>query len=271
MTVKIFKGDCRDVLRTLPDESVHCIVTSPPYWGLRDYGVAGQIGLEGSPQEYVEQLVSVFSDARRVLRSDGTFWLNVQDGYSAGGFGGGGSWGGKPEWQSIINRRGFKGAPDGWKRKELLGLPALLSNALSADGWYLRSEIIWAKHTASEPPRDDRPSKAHEYVFLLSKAPRYVFDRHADVALSVWQITTGGDSAGHIAAMPPELAERCIKAGCPEGGTVLDPFGGGGTTALVADRLGRNAILIELNPEYAAMAERRIVSDAGMFANVTAE
>lgn len=271
MTVRIITGDCRDVLRTLPDESVNCVVTSPPYWGLRDYGIDGQIGHESTPLAFIDQLVSIFREVRRVLRSDGTLWLNVQDGYSAGGFGGGGSWGGKPEWQSIINRRGFKGAPEGWKRKELLGIPSLLSAALSADAWYLRSEIVWVKPTASEPPREDRPAKAHEFVFLLSKAPRYAYERHDGVMLTVWHIPPGGDSAGHIAAMPPNLAERCIKAGCPEGGTVLDPFGGAGTTGLVADRLGRNAILIELNPDYADMAARRIRSDAGMLARVTTE
>ncbi len=270
MTVTIRHGDCREVLRTLPDESVHCCVTSPPYWGLRDYGVEGQIGLEPSPERYVNELVAVFEEVRRVLRSDGTFWLNIQDGYSAGLFTGGGSWGAKPEWQTIINRRGFKGAPDGWKRKELLGVPALLSAALSASGWYLRSEIIWAKPTASEPPRIDRPAKAHEYVFLFSKSDRYAYERHEGVALTVWQITAGTDAAGHIAAMPPELAERCIKAGCPVGGTVLDPFGGAGTTGMVADRLQRDAILIELNPEYAGIAERRIRGDGGMFAEVSA-
>jgi DNA modification methylase len=266
MTVRILTGDCREVLRTLPDQSVHCCVTSPPYFGLRDYGHAGQIGLEPTPEKYVDELVTIFSEMRRVLRSDGTFWLNVQDGYSAGGFGGGGSWGAKPEWQTIINRTGFKGAPDGWKRKELLGLPGLLAAALSASGWYLRSEIIWAKHTASEPPRSDRPAKAHEYIFLLSKSATYAYERHPESALSVWHITTGTDSSGHIAAMPPELAERCIKAGCPRGGTVLDPFGGAGTTGLVADRLQRSSVLIELNPEYAAMASRRIHDDAPLFA-----
>ena len=227
VSVRILLGDCREVLKTLPDESVHCVVTSPPYWGMRDYGVPGQIGLDPTPQAYVEQLVSVFDQLRRVLRADGTAWLNVQDGYSAGGYGGGGSWGDKPEWQSIINRRGFKGAPEGWKRKELLGLPAILSACLSASGWYLRAEIVWSKPVASEPPRQDRPGKSHEYVFLLSLSPRYWFHRHEDMNKTVWEISPGGDSAGHIAAMPPELARRCILAGCPEFtcgacGTVLD-------------------------------------------------
>jgi len=268
VTVRILHGDCLDVLKTLPEASVHCCVTSPPYFGLRDYGVAGQIGLEPTPAEYVEKMVAVFDEVRRVLRHDGTAWLNVQDGYSAGGFGGGGSWGDKPEWRSIINRRGYKGAPDGWKRKELLGIPAILSASLSASGWYLRAEILWSKPVASEPPRQDRPSKSHEYVFLLSREPRYWFHRTAEMNKSVWEISPGGDSAGHIAAMPPELVRRCILAGCPAGGTVLDPFGGAGTTGLVADRHGRDAILIELNPEYAAMAERRIRGDAPLFAEV---
>jgi DNA modification methylase len=269
VSVRVLQGDCRQILPTMEPESVHCIVTSPPYWGMRDYGVDGQIGLEPTPQEYVAALVGVFDQLRRVLRADGTAWLNVQDGYSAGGYGGGGSWGDKPEWQSIIGRRGFKGAPEGWKRKELLGLPAILSACLSASGWYQRAEIIWSKPVASEPPREDRPSKSHEYLFLLSRSPRYWFNRTEDMNRSVWEIPPGGESAGHIAAMPPDLARRCIIAGCPEGGTVLDPFGGGGTTGLEADRHGRSAIIIELHPDNASMARNRIIGDAPLFAEVS--
>lgn len=272
MSTRIITGDCRDVLKTLDDQSVHCCVTSPPYFGLRSYlpddspAKADEVGCESTPEQYIDRLVTTFREVRRALRDDGTLWVNVQDGYSAGGFGGGGSWGAKPEWQSIIGRRGWKTAPDGWQRKELLGIPAMLSAALSADGWFLRAEIVWAKPVASEPPRIDRPGKAHEWVYLLSKCATYHYERHPDVAWTVWHIPPGGDSSGHAAPMPPELARRCILAGCPKDGTVLDPFGGAGTTGLVADRLGRDSVLIELNPEYAVMAERRIHDDAPLFA-----
>jgi DNA modification methylase len=326
MTVTILKGDCRDVLATLPDESVHCVVTSPPYFGLRDYGVAGQIGLEATPDAFVAELVAVFADVRRVLRDDGTVWLNLGDSYNAlGGIHAGrednqaGVGAGSRTWRQGsaradgvvrsdgMSRRNRDGthAP-GLKPKDLIGIPWRVAFALQADGWYLRQDIIWSKPNSMPESVRDRCTKAHEYIFLLSKSERYYYDGPAiaETSVTAWEIdqakrqqrvdATGGAISGgtgdtvsagttrnkrsvwevgthayseaHFATFPPALIEPCIKAGCPKGGTVLDPFGGAGTTGLVADRLGRNAILIELNPEYAAMAERRIKSDAGMFA-----
>ncbi len=318
MTVTILKGDCREVLRTLPDESVHCVVTSPPYWGLRDYGVAGQIGLEANFALFVEQMLDVFREVHRVLRHDGTLWLNLGDSYATGT-----SSGRKPTtagkhgyWENPSIAYRINGAGEGLKPKDLCGIPWRVAFALQADGWWLRQDIIWSKPNPMPESVTDRCTKAHEYLFLLSKSERYYFDQEAiaepavraglvlhsygtgakdrqdasDVndrrtriglanwnqaqpdtrnKRSVWEVCTAPFPEAHFATFPPALIEPCIKAGCPKGGTVLDPFGGAGTTGLVADRLGRNAILIELNPEYAAMAERRIMGDAGMFAECT--
>lgn len=309
MTVRILKGDCREVLRTLEDESVHCVVTSPPYFGLRDYGVAGQIGLEPSPEEFVAEMVDVFREVRRILSNDGTLWLNLGDTYAGGGNGGGGSYASeRANWRVVPARSGQRASVDGLKAKDLVGIPWRVAFALQADGWYLRQDIIWAKPNPMPESVKDRCTKAHEYVFLLSKSQRYYFDsesvrepsngewnsakgfkkegqskRNIEGRIgnrdnveqtgrnrrSVWTVSTKPFKGAHFATFPPELIEPCILAGCPEGGTVLDPFGGAGTTGLVADRLKRNAILIELNPEYAAMAERRIKSDAPLFADVS--
>jgi len=254
-TVTIHVGDCLHTLRTMPDASVQCCVTSPPYWGLRDYGHDGQIGLESTPESYVARMVDVFREVRRVLRDDGTLWLNLGDSYG--------------------------------DSKQLVGIPWRVAFALQADGWYLRQDIIWHKPNPMPESVRDRCTKAHEYVFLLAKNERYYYDAkevaekaqgpsgnyfgskkqdgtfRQDVGRScstewdvrnrrsVWTITTKPFSGAHFAVMPPDLADLCIRAGCPEGGVVLDPFGGAGTVGLVADRLGRDAVLCELNPEYA--------------------
>lgn len=268
MSVRIITGDCVESMRGLPDASVQCCVTSPPYWGQRNYGHDDQLGQEATPELYAAALVRVFDEVRRVLREDGVLWLNIGDGYSAGGNGGGGSWGAKRderEWAGIASRTGYRAAPTGWKRKEQLGLPWLVGREMSRAGWYLRREVIWSKQTANEPPRADRPSGSHETVFLMSRAPSYRYAQQADTQLSVWHIPTMGFSGAHFATMPTELVRRCIASGSCEGDTVLDPFGGAGTTGLVADRLGRNAILCELNPEYVKIAERRIHSDNPLF------
>jgi DNA modification methylase len=291
--------DCREILRALPDESVHCVVTSPPYWGLRDYGIAGQLGLEPTPDAYVANMVDVFREVRRVLRRDGTLWLNLGDSYFGTGKG--------PTPPTGIH--GNNGIPypikgvysDGiLKQKDLCGIPWRVAFALQTDGWYLRQDIIWSKPNPMPESVTDRCTKAHEYIFLLSKSERYYYDQEAiaepitqstierlsqptldqqegGVAgsvpwegmsrnkRSVWEVTTQPFSEAHFGTFPPALIEPCILAGCPKDGTVLDPFGGAGTTGLVADRLQRNAVLIELNPEYAAMAERRIQGDAPLF------
>lgn len=314
MTVRIINADVLDGLAQLADGSVHCVVTSPPYFGLRDYGVTGQIGLEPTPAEFVNRLVDVFREVRRVLREDGTCWLNMGDSYSGGG-------GFSPDApsnkagskQTTQGSRTYKGRKpaDGFKPKDLLMIPERLAIAMQEDGWYIRSRIIWHKPNPMPESVTDRPTKSHEHIWLMSKAPRYFYDAEAikeegaeprefreDTrgngsdslvlgraarqamgatgfgttgtrnARDVWTIATSPFAEAHFATFPPELAERCIKAGCPKGGTVLDPFGGSGTTGLVADRLQRNAVLIELNPKYAEMAQRRLTNDAPLFAEV---
>ena len=316
MSVRIIVGDVRETLPTLPDASVQCCVTSPPYFGLRDYGHAGQIGLEPTPDEYVAQMVAVFREVRRVLREDGTLWLNLGDSYAAQG----GAHGGREDNQRGVGAKRLhmegagdqmaRRAPSGVKPKDLLGIPWRVAFALQADGWYLRSDIIWHKPNPMPESVTDRPTKAHEYVFLLTKSARYYYDaaaiaeeaiHHGRVveydgtqknsaaaldprmrtriasnrtvgqsrnARSVWPIATQPYKGAHFATMPPALAERCIKAGTKTGDTVMDPFGGAGTTGLVADRMGRNAILCELNPTYADLARARIKDDNPMFADV---
>jgi len=333
MTIRILKGDCREMLRTMPDESVHCCVTSPPYFGLRDYGVAGQIGLEPTPAEFVAELVDVFREVRRVLKVEGTLWLNLGDSYQNAKGQSGGIDPKQPARRHLRSARPQDRAIPGLKPKDLIGIPWRAAFALQADGWYLRQDIIWAKPNPMPESVQDRCTKAHEYIFMLSKSRHYHYDAEAISELastedmrrpfapgqvddrgsghdrgggqlrktdkqrghsrrhagfndrwdameraeqcsgkrnkrSVWEVAPAQFREAHFATFPPELIEPCIKAGCPADGVVLDPFGGAGTTGMVADRLGRDAILIELNPEYAEMAERRIKSDAGMFAQV---
>jgi site-specific DNA-methyltransferase (adenine-specific) len=436
MTVRILQGDCRERLAELPDGSVHCCVTSPPYFGLRDYGTGAweggdpdcrhvrlkrgastidgghyqsreiyaetcgqcgavrvdrQLGLEPTPDEFVAAMVEVFREVRRVLRGDGVLWLNIGDSYA-------GSWGAQgrehagkhaPNVSALsanqvkaAHRRASRtGSVEGFgcKPKDLIGIPWRLAFALQADGWFLRQDVIWSKPNPMPESVEDRCTKAHEYLFLLSKSPRYHFDAAAiaepatrgyagsefDVGRtaahhdarpasrsrgsgnkarkprpnapdshhgaqagsvpwegttrnkrSVWTVGTvpfdlehctacwttfdraahgalrrekimDGDMAvetrvicscgrhdawlSHFATFPPDLIEPCILAGCPPGGTVLDPFFGAGTTGLVADRLHRNAIGCELNPHYVAMAEFRLKGDGGLFADVASE
>lgn len=269
MSVTQLTGDCRAILPTLPADSVHCVVTSPPYFRQRDYGVPGQIGQERSPADLANVMCEVAVELRRVLRPDGSFWLNIGDTYADGGNGGGGSLvAQRRQWTGAHQRKGWRGPSDGYKDKDITLTPFLVADALRADGWYLRSTIIWDKDVATEPPRLDRPSTAHEYLFLLSKSERYAVRDPGEPWFhsTVWKIRPQPSYTGHPAVMPSELARRCIVCGVPTGGIVLDPFGGAGTTGLAADRLGRNAILIELNPAYAEMARRRLDADAGMFA-----
>lgn len=410
MTVRILQGDCRDVLPNLADESVHCVVTSPPYFGLRDYGVAGQIGLEPTTEEFVAELVAVFREVRRVLRADGTLWLNLGDSYAGsgrGGYPGGkgsleGSTAGQDNSRSAREvsaaqrlycpatrgsrlpaglhesqrqagaiGRAWVPPPAGIKQKDLIGIPWMVAFALRADGWHLRQDIIWAKPNPMPESVTDRCTKAHEYLFLLSKSARYYYDAEAikepavcweeavyagtesglhsgeshtgtgkstrrfakgvagwgvgrnsaiehsvegrqthaqkvkaesgaqaarksavghagnpkqaglDAAIShsdpttatrnkrsVWTVPTKPFKEAHFATFPPALIEPCILAGCPVGGVVLDPFGGAGTTGLVADRLQRDAVLIELNPRYAELADKRITGDAPLLTKV---
>jgi DNA modification methylase len=350
MSVRILQGDVMDRLADIPDDSVHCCVTSPPYWGLRDYGVDGQLGMEPTLAEHIDAMVRVCREIRRVLRPDGTFWLNYGDCYAT-----------SPNGRSAADTkatgnddRTFRDKPFSTiqgtlKPKDLCMVPSRLAIALQEDGWWVRSEIIWGKPNPMPESVTDRPATAHEKIFLLTKSARYAYEadavrqsmaearlsrlaqdvegqkgsdranggrktngpmkavggphrtdkqhghgrRHSGfnarwdamsreeqqangrnlrnfepAPVDVWPIATRPFSDAHFATFPPELVERCLKAGCPKGGTVLDPFGGAGTTGLVADRMGLDAILIELNPEYIEIAQKRIRSDAGMFDDV---
>ena len=336
LDVTILQGDCLDHLALLPSDSFDCIVTSPPYWGLRDYGVERQIGLEPTLSAYLNQMTAVCRELRRVLKPGGTFWLNIGDSYCSTDKWGGGKSGntGKhtrtengdvPSWAV----RTKKEPQVGLKPKDLCMVPNRLAIRLQDDGWYVRSEIIWHKPNPMPESVTDRPTSAHEKLWLLTKSTKYFYDHEAikepvvkgyagssfstgktaehqlgrastkprrgekqqaiadnsnastarrlggfnarwDAAeangavmetrnaRNVWTIAPHPFKGAHFATFPPELVERCIKAGCPPGGSVLDPFGGAGTTGLVAERLGRRATLIELNPEYVALATARI-------------
>jgi DNA modification methylase len=311
MVVRIIQGDARLVLPTLASGSVQCVVTSPPYYGLRDYGVAGQIGMEMTPAEYIGAMVEVFSEVRRVLANDGTCWLNLGDSYANDGKWGGET-GGKQAYLDDANRKrvGREKRITGLKPKDLLMIPARVALALQADGWWLRSEIVWAKPNPMPESVTDRPTSSHEKIFLLTKSARYFWDAdaiwetadrpegsgnverkyridaggnpghngHQGFSVpwqgttrnirNVWTIATAPYAEAHFATFPPELAERCIKAGSRPGDTVLDPFAGAFTAPMVADRLGRDAIGIELSEAYCALARSRIAADAGMFADI---
>ena len=318
---KIYQGDSLGVLKTLEENTIDCCVTSPPYYALRDYGVDGQIGLEETPEKYIERLTEVFKEVHRVLKPNGTMWLNIGDSYagncsvtSTGRCGMG-----KP--RERIDHRVF----DGIKPKDLIGIPWMLAFSLRNAGWYLRQDIIWHKPNPMPESVTDRCTKSHEYIFLMSKSQKYYFDyeaiqeeavtqadrrigkrvtydgkrkgeegtgNRAFVSLrtkncqydgqkpntmhlnremggadeayvvrnkrDVWSINVMPNKEAHFATYPPKLVSTCILAGCPEGGIVLDPFMGSGTTGIVANKLGRHYVGIELNPQYVEMAKRRI-------------
>ena len=304
MNYEIKIGDSLEVLKTMDEQSVHCCVTSPPYWALRDYGVDDQIGQESTPEEYIENLVDILREVKRVLRDDGTLWLNLGDSYV-----GTGSKGKHKDNKDRKNRNGQEVAKNnkvkGLKPKDMVGIPWRVALALQADGWYLRSDIIWHKNNCMPSPVKDRPTSSHEYIFLLSKNQKYYYDNEAiyeplidpnrkDEGVSgfgglkhtsqpdktmnstysgrkfdasklkgknkrdVWIVPTAHYKGSHVAVYPPKLIEPCILAGCPEGGTVLDPFSGSGTTGVVALQNGKKYIGIELNPEYVKLSEDRI-------------
>jgi DNA modification methylase len=308
MGIKILKGDCLETLKSLDEQSINTCVTSPPYWGLRDYGVDGQLGLEDSPDKFVENLVEVFREVKRVLRDDGTVWLNLGDSYARTG--GDSSKKGR-HWDNRENNPNTghnRYAKDiGLKQKDLVGIPWRVAFALQADGWYLRQDIIWHKPNPMPESVRDRCTKAHEYIFLLSKNPKYYYDNEAikedaksagkksdgfkgrqggaeyhatsggigseekiynkKNKRSVWTITTKPYKEAHFATFPTDLIEPCVLAGCPEGGTVLDPFGGSGTTGLVASKHNRNAVLCELNEGYIDLAEKRLNDGFDIFSS----
>lgn len=261
MGIDIVTGDCRAVLDFMPSNSVDCIVTSPPYFRQRDYGMSGQIGQEATPADLADALCEVGRELRRVLRPDGSFWLNLGDTYAAGGNGGGGSLVAKRrQWTGAHERKGWRRQSPGFKEKDITLTPFVVADALRADGWYLRAVIIWDKQTATEPPRLDRPQTAHEYLFLLAKTEKYRVRDPGEkwFRSTVWTIRPQPSYTGHPAVMPTELARRCIISSTTPGDIILDPFFGAGTTGIAAQKLGRNCIGIELNADYVAIAKDRL-------------
>jgi DNA modification methylase len=330
MSVRILVGDCRAILRTIEAGSVHSCVSSPPYFNLRDYEAEDQIGMEETPDAFVAAMVEVFREVRRALRDDGTLWLNLGDSYASTSIYNSPRKSGDNFDQITAPAQPTAGTPPGLKPKDLIGIPWRVAFALQADGWFLRSEIIWAKPNGMPGSQEDRCTSSHETIFMFSKSANYWSDfdaiktppreatlvrtaqnvqaqagshrasggrktngpmksvggvgdkqsghgrNHAGfnarwdraeaagetgkpaMMRDVWFVSPGGFAEAHFAVMPDEIARRCILAGSPTGGCVLDPFGGAGTTGLVAARLGRSAVLIELNPEYAGLADRRL-------------
>jgi site-specific DNA-methyltransferase (adenine-specific)/site-specific DNA-methyltransferase (cytosine-N4-specific) len=249
----------------LPAASFHCCVTSPPYWGLRDYGHGAQIGAEQTVEAYIASLVQVFREVRRTLRDDGTLWLNVGDSYTSG----------NRTWRDTDKKNPARGmsyrapTPKGLKPKDLIGIPWRLAFALQADGWFLRSDIIWYKPNCQPESVKDRPTQAHEYVFLLSKSRDYYYDavavreptkdgRSKRSRRSVWEVNTEPYAGAHFAVFPPALVRPCVLAGSPKGGVVLDPFFGSGTLGVACLELGRACVGIETKEEYAQLARDRL-------------
>lgn len=256
----IVGGDTRQVLQTLPEKIFQTCVTSPPYWSLRDYHIPGQIGLENNVQDYIAALVDVFAEVWRVLRDDGTLWLNIGDSYTSGGR----TWRAPDKKNPVRAMSTRPPTPAGLKAKDLIGIPWLLAFALQQAGWYLRADIVWNKPNCQPESVKDRPTRCHEYMFLLSKSEKYVYDHTAvrgpnDRNLrTVWNINTEAYRDAHFATFPPALVEPCISASTARGNLVLDPFLGSGTTGLVALALRRRFMGIELNPDYVAIAAKRL-------------
>lgn len=350
LSLDVRVGDCRELMREMPDESVQCCVTSPPYWGLRDYGHPGQIGQEETPEAFVQAMVEVFREVRRVLKPDGTLWMNLGDSYYGAGQRGDqfNTKAPQPKWAGKANaerghRRGTASPVHGLKFKDMTGMPWRVAIAMQqpdceceacstfshsslwlpvppsmcdfedgvkvcptcshwgkpksqSNGWYLRSDIIWHKPNPMPESVTDRPTKSHEYIFLLTKSESYFYDHeaikesstYADCGRpskvkgdfnakgeplpgqlpfraitetrnkrSVWTVPTAPYKEAHFATYPPDLIKPCIMAGTKPGDVVLDPFGGSGTTGQVALELGRRAILCELNPDYAEIIHQR--------------
>ena len=262
---RIIVGHAPDILRTFPPDSVQCCVTSPPYWSLRDYEVPHQIGAEQHLEEYLHRLCEVFDAVYRVLRPDGTLWLNIGDSYTSGGRNRR-----APDKKNGAREMSYRPqTPPGLKPKDLIGVPWRVAFALQSRGWYLRSDIIWYKPNCQPESVRDRPTQAHEYLFLLSKSEQYYYDFQAirestedgfgyRNKRTVWAVNTAPFPKAHFATFPPELIEPCILAGARRGDTILDPFFGAGTVGLVARQTGRAFCGIELKAEYAAMAAERL-------------
>ncbi len=266
--LQILNGDSLTILPTLMTESIQCCVTSPPYWGLRDYEHPAQIGAEPSPELYVENLVAMFREIRRVLRKDGTLWLNVGDGYARnGGNGNHGPNAAVGNTKKLIQKRNCK-VPDCWglKDRDLIGLPWRVAFALQTDGWILRSKITWVKKNAMPESVKNRPTSATEEIFMFARSPIYFYNQNGFREESganlrnYWFIGRDSNKFKHPATFPRELARRCILLGSRQGDTILDPFSGSGTTGITANELNRKAILIELNSTYAEISKERAAS-----------
>lgn len=258
----VFQGDAEKLLARLPAKFFQCCVTSPPYWGLRDYRTVGQIGAEDDPLSYIKRLVAVFEEVRRVLTDNGTLWLNIGDSYTSGNRGYR-----APDRKNPIRAMSYRPkTPEGLKPKELVGIPWRLAFALQEAGWYLRSDIIWEKPNCMPESVKDRPTRSHEYLFLFSKSPNYyynyqnVMEANGRNRRTVWSISTEPFPGAHFATFPTRLVEPCILAGSEPDDWVLDPFLGSGTVGVVCEQQRRNYIGIELNPEYVKLALERIRS-----------
>ena len=256
----VFQGDASQILIKLPENFFRCVVTSPPYWGLRDYGIEGQIGAEDDPDKYIERLVIIFNQVKRVLKNDGTLWLNIGDSYTSGNRNYR-----APDKKNPIRAMSYRAkTPQGLKPKDLVGIPWRLAFALQQAGWYLRSDIIWDKPNCMPESVKDRPTRSHEYIFLLTKNLRYYYssmsvsEKNGRNRRSVWSIPTEAFSGAHFATFPPALIEPCILAGANQNDWVLDPFFGSGTVGAVCERLNRKYVGIELNPRYVKIAINRI-------------
>lgn len=261
---QIILGDALKILRGIPDQTFQCCVTSPPYWGLRDYDIKGQIGAEMKVDDYIQNLTAVFNEVRRTLKDDGTLWLNIGDSYTSG----------NRTWRQTDKKNHARAmsyrppTPEGLKPKDLIGIPWKLAFSLQSEGWYLRSDIIWHKPNCQPESVKDRPTQSHEYVFLFSKSKMYYYDYEAvkeegvngkkKNRRSVWNINTNGFKGAHFAVFPPALVEPCILAGSQEGALVLDPFFGSGTVAEVCIINERPCVGIELKPEFAEIARERL-------------
>ncbi len=277
--LEILVGDSLELLHKLQSESIQCCVTSPPYWGLRDYEHSAQIGSETSPVDYVQNLAKVFKEVKRTLRKDGTLWLNIGDGYARnGGVGKHGPNAIVGNTKKQIQKRNCK-VPDCWglKDRDLLGMPWRVAFALQEDGWILRSKITWVKKNPMPESVKNRPTSATEEIFLFAKLPTYYYNPESVREVSganlrnYWILNQEAGKYGHPAAFPRELARRCILLGSNEEDIILDPFGGSGTTGVVANELHRKAIIIELNPTYAEMALSRSLSIQPQFQSFVAE
>ena len=272
---EIIIGDSRSVLKKLPEATFRCCVTSPPYWGLRDYGQEGQVGAESRLDDYIASLNEILRQVRRVLTPDGTLWLNLGDSYTSG----------NRTWRDADRKNPARAmsyrppTPDGLKPKDLIGVPWRVAFSLQADGWYLRSDIIWHKPNCQPESVKDRPTNAHEYIFLFSKSEKYFYDykgvREPAMTKSgyrncrtVWRIKTEPSEGGHLATFPRRLVEPCILAGSQAGDWIIDPFFGSGTVGMVAVSLHRRFVGIEIKPEYAELARKRLGWRRGAYETV---